>query len=95
MARRSRPTYKKIVSDRNLPKCFYCKSRTDSVLLFPSGEEVWCCKPCAILHGKIKRFRLRIDKPLLSRKKLKISEIYTGKNKKVAISEQGRGAEDD
>lgn len=93
MTKRPKPVYRKLVFNRDLPACWYCGLKTDSSLSFPKGDEVWCCKVCAVKYGKIKRFLRRIHKPLVSRKKLKNTPNPHIKNSKTMQEEEVRDDE--
>lgn len=57
MARRKRPTYRIIVTNNELPSCWYCEKKCRGALTFPNGDEIWACQKCAKEHGRIKRFK--------------------------------------
>lgn len=37
--------------------CFYCNGKAKGILIYSNGDEAFCCKGCAVLHGKVKRFK--------------------------------------
>lgn len=37
--------------------CWYCNSLTNYTLTFKNGDEIWCCKKCGGIYGKVKRLK--------------------------------------
>jgi len=67
-----------------LVKCFFCKNKTNYILVYRDGGENWSCKNCLWNVGKIKRFKPKGYKSLSDNK----SEIL-GLNSSVKVENIG------
>jgi Zn-finger protein len=65
--------------------CWYCGHLTRGTLNFPNGDEVWCCKSCAFLHGKIKRFKNSVTQIVSNAISVKNFKKIGGKSEESSI----------
>lgn len=77
------------VKEENNSQCWYCQGPTNSTLTFKNGDEIWCCKKDALIHGKVKRLK-NIS---ASHKTQENSENLHIKNQENGISNHSQTAE--
>ncbi len=79
-------SYFKIVDDEIPGRCWFCYNLTFGCLLDnKTGEDCFCCQPCAKKHGKIRKFRFR-DYSSNNEKSFKISQnLSIGTKEKLIL----------
>ena len=54
--------------------CFWCQIKTDYILKFPNGDEIFCCPVHALRFGKIRRISRYLKNYPQNKKSTKFSE---------------------